>query len=130
MSRNTRTFTDLDFNFFKHPITDDVAVRYDENAIKQSIKSLIMTKNYERPFRSYIGSQVNALLFDNISAMTTTLLRKAIIDVITNFEPRVDVLDVIISYAPDENSVDIGIIFKIKNTQNPLTIDIILERTR
>ncbi|MGA1048851.1 MAG: hypothetical protein ACO3UU_12655 [Minisyncoccia bacterium] len=50
MARNTRIFSDLDFNFTAHPVTKDVSRKYDENAIKQSLKNLLLTRNFERPF--------------------------------------------------------------------------------
>jgi len=130
MARNTRTFSDLDFNFLKHPATRDATTRYDEEAIKQSLRNLILTRNYERPFRSYIGSQVNSLLFEPISPLLTAMLERAISDVIQNFEPRVDLLKVIVIFSPENNSVYITISFKIKNTSTPLSVNIILERTR
>lgn len=130
MARNTRTFSDLDFNFLVHPRTRDVSTRYDEDAIKQSLRNLILTRNYERPFRSYIGSQVNALLFEPISPLLTSMLEKAISDVIQNFEPRVDLLNVVVQYSPHNNDVYITISFKIRNTQTPMSVNLILERTR
>ena len=130
MARNTRTFSDLDFNFLEHPVTKDVSTRYDEDAIKQSLRNLILTKNYERPFRSYIGSQVNRLLFEPISPLLTAMLERAISDVIENFEPRVDLLKVTVIYSPENHDVYITISFKIKNTLTPLSVNLILERTR
>ena len=130
MARNTRTFSDLDFNFLEHPATRDVTTRYDEDAIKQSLRNLILTRNYERPFRSYIGSQVNSLLFEPISPLLTAMLERAISDVIQNFEPRVDLLKVTVIYSPENNNVYITISFKIKNTLTPLSVNLILERTR
>jgi phage baseplate assembly protein W len=130
MARNTRTFSDLDFNFLVHPRTKDVSTRYDEDAIKQSLRNLILTRNYERPFRSYLGSQVNALLFEPISPLLTSMLEKAISDVIQNFEPRVDLLNVVVQYSPQNNDVYVTISFKIRNTQTPMSVNLILERTR
>lgn len=130
MARNTRTFSDLDFNFLVHPRTKDVSTRYDEDAIKQSLRNLILTRNYERPFRSYLGSQVNALLFEPISPLLTSMLEKAISDVIQNFEPRVDLLSVAVQYSPQNNDVYVTISFKIRNTQTPMSVNLILERTR
>ena len=63
MPTNTRTFTDLDLNFTAHPVNKDVATKYDEQAIKQSVRNLILTKNFERPFHSEIGCQVRGMLF-------------------------------------------------------------------
>lgn len=130
MARQTRLFSDLDLNFTAHPVTKDISRRYDENAIKASLKSLILTKNFERPFHSEIGSPVMALLFEPASPMLEATMRRAIIDVISNYEPRVDLIDVIVSLMEDENAVDVTIEFKIANTERPLTLDLTLERTR
>jgi phage baseplate assembly protein W len=130
MARNTRIFSDLDLNFTAHPVTKDISRRYDENAVKTSLKNLILTRNFERPFHSEIGSPINALLFEPPSPMLNITLQRAIIDVVNNFEPRVDLLDVNVLSSPDENSLYVTITFKIVNTQQPLTLDLTLERTR
>jgi phage baseplate assembly protein W len=130
MARNTRTFTDLDFNFLLHPKTADVSTRSDEEAIKQSVRNLVMTRNFERPFRSEVGCQATALLFEPISPMTGTLIEKSISDVINNYEPRVVLLDVTAKFSPENNSVYATITFKIKNTETPVSVNLILERTR
>ena len=130
MARNTRTFSDLDLNFVAHPVTRDISRKYDDNAIKASIKNLILTKNYERPFHSEIGSQVTALLFENPSPMLQVLIQKAIVDMINNFEPRVELIDVSVDFSIDENSVYVTIEYKIVNTERPQKMELVLERTR
>lgn len=130
MARNTRIFSDIDLNFTAHPVTKDIARRYDENAVKASVKNLIMTSNYERPFHSELGSQVRALLFEPVTPMTRALLERTIEDLITNFEPRVDLIDVRVGVSEDNNSVYVTVEFKIVNTERPLTLDLVLERTR
>lgn len=130
MARNTRTFTDLDFNFLLHPKTGDVSTRSDEEAIKQSIRNLVMTRNFERPFRSEVGCQATALLFEPMSPMLATLIEKSIGDVINNYEPRVNLLEVKAKFSPENNSVYVTITFRIKNTQTPISVNLILERTR
>jgi phage baseplate assembly protein W len=130
MAKNTRTFSDLDFNFLVHPRTGDVTTRYDEEAIKQSIRNLILTRNYERPFRSEIGSQVNALLFEPMGPLLTNMIERTISNCINNYEPRVNLLSVLVSFSPENNDAYITITFKIKNTQTPVSVNLILERTR
>lgn len=130
MARNTRTFSDFDLNFTKHPVTNDVAMKYDEEAVKQSVKNLVLTQNYERPFHSEIGSQIRGLLFEPAMPMATILLKKAIIDTIVNFEPRVRLIDVYVNFQPDSNSIEVTIEFVIINTVRPLTVSFILKRTR
>jgi len=130
MARNTRIFSDLDFNFTAHPVTRDIVRRYDENAVKTALKNLILTRNYERPFHSEIGSQINALLFEPASPMLGISLKRAIVDVITNYEPRVELIDVEVLVSPDSNAVYVTIEFVIVNTTSPITLDLTLERSR
>lgn len=130
MARNTRTFSDLDLNFTAHPLTGDIARKYDDEAIKQSVRNLILTNNYERPFHSEIGSQIRGLLFEPVTPMLNILLKRAIIDTITNFEPRVRLIDVLVRFSPDNNDVYISIQYMIVNTTRPIQIDLVLKRTR
>lgn len=129
-SRNTRTFSDLDLNFFANPYTKDISKKYDENAIKQSIKNLVLTRHYEKKFHPEIGSQVKGLLFENDSPMLQTTMERAITYTIENFEPRAKLLSVYVNTDGDTNSVSVSITFSIINTQKPLTIDFTLQRTR
>jgi phage baseplate assembly protein W len=130
MARNTRLFTDIDLNFTKHPVTGDITRRFDENAIKASVKNLLLTRNFERPFHSEIGSPIRALMFELPGPMFDVMLQRAIIDVINNFEPRVEIIDVRVNDASDLNAVYVTLEFKIVNTERPITLDLALERTR
>lgn len=130
MARNTRTFSDLDLNFTAHPVTKDITRRFDENAIKASLKNLILTQNYERPFHSEIGSPIRALMFEPASPLVVASIKKAIYDMVNNFEPRVRLIDVQVRYLPDSNEIGVTIVFSIINTEKPLTLDLVLERTR
>ena len=130
MARNTRIFSDLDLNFTKHPVTKDITRRYDDNAIKQSVKNLLLTRNFGRPFHSEIGSPIRQLLFDNPGPMFNVMLKRAVIDVINNFEPRVNIIDVRVDDYSDANEVYVTLEFTIVNTERPITLDLALERTR
>jgi phage baseplate assembly protein W len=129
-------YSDLDLDFIMHPTTKDVVKKTGVDAIKRSVRNLILTNFYDRPFRSYIGSNAQKLLFDNINMFTATFLRDAIEDTITSFEPRV-LLDVStadkgieISVNPDNNGYNVKITFIIVNTATPATINLFLERLR
>ena len=130
MARNTRIFSDLDLNFTKHPVTKDITRRYDDDAIKQSVKNLLLTRNFERPFHSEIGSPIRQLLFDNPGPMFNVMLQRAVIDVINNFEPRVNIIDVRVDDYSDANEVYVTLEFTIVNTERPITLELALERTR
>ena len=130
MPSNTRQFSDLDLNFTPHPVTGDVGFKVDENAIKQAVKNLVLTQNFERPFHSEIGSSLRSLLFEPATHMTKEILRKTISDTITNFEPRVELIGVDINYTLDDTAVNVRVRFKVINTFTPIDVNLTLERTR
>lgn len=130
MAHNSRTFTDIDLNFLAHPVTKDITVRTNEQAIKSSIRNLILTSNYEKPFHPEIGSQINSLLFEPATPMLPIMLKKAIEFTIYNFEPRVNLTNVSTILSEDENSINVSIEFVIINTSTPVGLDLILYRTR
>ena len=130
MPSNTRQFTDLDLNFTPHPVTGDVGFKVDENAIKQAVKNLVLTQNFERPFHSEIVSSLRSLLFEPATPMTKEILRKTISDTITNFEPRVELIGVDINYTLDDTAVNVRVRFKVINTFTPIDVNLTLERTR
>lgn len=123
-------YNDIDLDFFANPATKDIITLTGADAIKRSIRNLIFTNFYERPFRSSIGSNVRKLLFDLATPLTATFLRTAMIETITNLEPRAQLLDVEILPAEDQNSYSATIYFKVKNLPQPLVITIFLNRIR
>lgn len=129
-TKKQRTFSDLDLNFTAHPVTGDIARLYDENAIKRSVRNLLQTNNFERPFHSEIGSQIRALLFEPASPILNTMLKRVITDTINTFEPRVVVNSVTVSSNADNNSLNVTLLFTIVNTVNPVTMNVVLQRTR
>jgi phage baseplate assembly protein W len=130
MTRNTRNFSDLDLNFTAHPVTGDVSRRFDDNAIKTSLRNLILTNNYERPFHSEIGTPIRGMLFEPFSPMLASNIERAIFDTVSSFEPRVNLDNVEVTASPDENSIVISLTYRVLNTVRPVTLDISLERTR
>jgi len=116
--------------FLANPVSKDIYKKYDENAIKQSIKNLILTKNFERPFRSDIGSQISSLLFEPITPVLRATIKKTITNTIISYEPRVNLLNVEVLLSPDNNGVYVTIVFSIVNTSTPISVDLFLERTR
>lgn len=126
----TRKFSDIDLSFKPHPTTGDLVAKYDDAAIKNSIKNLIMTKHFERPFRSDLGSSVNSLLFETPHPGTIVLLKEEITNTIINYEPRAVPLQVAVNFSPDNHTLNIAIVFKIVNTNQPLTLQFTLDRKR
>lgn len=128
-------YSDLDLDFIAHPTTKDVVKKTGADAIKRSVRNLILTNFYDRPFRSYIGSSAQKILFDNINPLTATFLKNAIIEVINNFEPRVQLVNddnngVIVQVNADNNGYNVTISFVIVNRSEPVVVSFFLERLR
>jgi phage baseplate assembly protein W len=126
----TKQFIDLDLNFTPHPVSKDITKRINESAIKASLKNLLLTGYYERPFHSEIGSPIRQLLFELATPVTRELIKRAIHDIVLNFERRVTLTNVEVRFNDDNNSVDVVVEFKILNSINTTTLDLTLERTR
>lgn len=130
MATNTRKYSDFDATFAANPNTGDLMLRQDESAVKFAIKNLVLTRNYERPFDSSIGSQIKRYLFEPMDDMTIIIMKKVISDCIVKHEPRVDLLGVNVNANPDGNEITFSITFAIKNTEKPLNLTFVLDRTR
>ena len=130
MPINTRTFSDIDLNFIPNPVTGDITLRLDDYAVKAALQSLILTSFYERPFHSEIGTPVNSLLFENNTPALPLLVQRVITDTINNFEPRANLIQVDVTSSADDYYLDVTIIFTILNTTRPITLTMVLERSR
>lgn len=123
-------YSDLNLDFIRHPTTGDVVKLIGPEAVGRSIRNLVLTNFYDRPFRSYIGSGAQRMLFDNISNMTARLLEQHITQVIENFEPRATVIGVTALADPDNNGYSVQLVFSINNRPEPYQTTIFLERIR
>lgn len=128
-------YSDLDLDFIAHPTTGDIVKKTGIDAIKRSVRNLILTNFYDRPFQPYIGSNAQKLLFDNINPLTATFLRNAIIETIQNFEPRIALVDegnrgVEVVVNEDNNGYSATLTFVIINTGESAKINLFLERIR
>ena len=128
--RSTRIFSDLNLNFTKNPATKDVARLTDVEAVKRSVRNLVLTNRFERPFHPEIGSSVRELLFENISPLTAVLLKDRIAEVINNFEPRAGLVDVNVNDQPDRNEYVVTVSFYVLNSPEPTDVTVYLQRLR
>lgn len=123
-------YSDLDLDFQIHPITKQLIKKTGNDAVKRSIRNLIFTNYYERPFRSNIGSDIPQLLFDNVDPMTAMFLQDAIKTLINTFEPRVRLTNVDVVADIDENGFKVTIQYVILNREQPASFNLFLERIR
>jgi len=121
---------DLDLSFTPNPVTGDINPLRDIEAIKRSVKNLILTNFQERPFQPEIGSGVRGLLFELADPITIHDIETAISRTINNFEPRVNLLEVNVNDEVDNNSYSVSITFQVIATEQVGNATIILERLR
>jgi len=130
MATINKIYSDIDFTFTKKPVTADVALSYDAQAVSRSIRNLLNTQNYDRLFNPDLGSQITALLFENISPTVASTLEIMISNMIKTYEPRATPQSVNVSSLPEKNSYSVSITFYIENATLPTTTTILLERNR
>jgi phage baseplate assembly protein W len=130
MENQTRIYKDLDLAFTKHPIKNDVNRKTGYNAVIQSVKNLVLLSHYEKPFHPEIGGNVRKMLFEPLDPITANIIAKEIEDVITNFEPRVQLRSIDVVENFDNNGYDITIEFFLLNLPEPIQTTIFLERLR
>ena len=124
-----RWFTDIDVNMTLHPQTGDLVLKYDINAIKRSIRNLLTTNLFERPFKPSLGINLSAMLFELGTAETDTIvLERDIISLINNYERRASVQS--ITSVVRGHNLDITMFITISNDPRPQEINITLQRVR
>ena len=128
--RATRIYKDLDLDFGRNTVTNDVNKLTDVEAVKRSVRNLINTNHFERPFHPEIGGNVRALLFENITPLTSLNLQRKIEEVLSNFEPRAKITQILADPDIDRNGYKLTIKFYVIGVQNPITVETFLERLR
>ena len=123
-------YSDLDLDFQINPITGDINKKKGVDAVKRSLRNLIFTSYYERPFNSSIGSDVPKLLFDNVDLVTASLLEDALKRLINIYEPRVQLSNLAVFADIDNYGFNVQMEYIILNTETPATFNIFLERIR
>lgn len=125
-------YSDLDLDLNRNPVTGDIGFKYDADAVKRSVRNLILLQFYEKPFHPEINSKISSSLFEfPESPNTQYILKEAIGKVIRDYEPRVDKYDIQIFYNPDENMLAANISFTVKNIPNAIsTVRVPLVKTR
>ena len=129
-TRNSRRFRDLDLDFGRNTVTNDVNVVEDVIAIKRAVKNLVQTNFYERPFRPELGCGVKELLFENFTPMTKIFLQRKIEEVLENYEPRVELQNVAVDDDQDGNRLVVDIYFYIVGVTGPQVVQTFLQRVR
>jgi len=129
--RISRSFKDISLSFVPHPVTKDLQVLKNENAIRRSVRNIVETIPTERFFNSLLGSDVRDSLFEFVDFGTASVIQSQILVAIENFEPRVENVVVEVDPQPDQNSFDVTVIFDIIGQEFPTQeYSFLLEATR
>ena len=112
------------------PVTKDVALRYDDQAVIASVRNLLLTNFYERPFQPNLGSNLTGLLFEPSTNITASILSDEITNVITNFEPRVTISNLDVQVNSDDDGFNVYLSFFIGNNTTPTSVNLLLQRSR
>lgn len=128
--RQNIRYSDIPINLQVHPIKGDLLTITNADAIKRSIKNLLLTDRGERFFKPFLGAGLKTYLFENISSDIAYLIKEEVTLTIQNYEKRANVIRVNVVANPDYNSYSVSVIFSIINNPEPITLDLILERIR
>ncbi len=129
--RNLRQYSDLDLFFGKKTSDKDISKVTDVQAVKRSVRNLVLLNHYEKPFHPEIGSGVRDMLFELMTPITAVILTRKIEDVIKNFEPRARLVGVSAFPDLDRNAYEVKVEFYVVNTPTELVdLTVFLERLR
>ena len=131
IQRKSKAFKDISLSFDPHPVTKDLPVIINERAIVRSVRNLVETIPTERFFDSNLGTNIRELLFENMTASSVMIIEDMVRNTIRNYEPRVGDIGVEVDAVPDDNSVNVRVLFEIIGLEAPLqSFSFILEPTR
>ena len=129
ISSRTVDYLDIDLTFAKKP-AGDIYKKRDAAAVKQSIKNLLLTDYYEKPFQPFFGANLRAMLFELADEDTEEEVEENIRNAINKYEPRAEILTITVNVLPDQNDMRVSVYFKIISTQETVTFTTNLSRLR
>ena len=123
-------FVDLDLDFTLNPITKDVSLKFNDEAVKRSIRNIILTNSGEKPYVPEFGGNVKGTLFENFTPVNVVTLKGQLESAIRNFEPRAKLLKLEVTPNIDDNRLVVSVVFSVVNSPEPVTVEVPLERIR
>jgi len=127
----TKPYSDFDFPFKKHPVTGDVPIKRDVEAVKQSVRNILLTRRGEKFFDPDFGGSLTEYLFENFDIVVESEMEERIVNTLRNYEPRVRVLSVDVSDLSYRNALNLKLEVEILSPENVITdIEFIIERLR
>ena len=123
-------FSDFFTDFSRSPTSGMLNKKTNEDAVKQSVRNLLLTDKYERPYQPQIGSNIRALLFENWTPATGEIMKQYVQEVFDNFEPRAELVNCAVQANDSLNSIVVKIWFRLINSESITEFDVILKRVR
>jgi len=123
-------YRDLDLNFNRHPLTNDVTQLTESESVKRALRNLLSFKRYEKPFHPEINSGIYDSLFENVSSLQLDAMKTAVQLLVKKYEPRVILYDVVILPNLDGNSFSVTLTYSIINVQTPVSFTFNVQRNR
>ena len=127
---NQVVYKDVDTLFDIHPVSRKLNVLSNNAAVARSVKNLVLTNKGERPYQPFLGCDVRNQLFELNDGLIESEIEDTIADVINQYEPRAELISVDADVKPDQHSVEVTITFRVVNQQDPISINLMLERVR
>ena len=128
--RSSRIYKDLNLGFQQNTATKDIQKLTDVEAVKRSVRNLINLNHYEKPFHPEIGSNLRAMLFENMTPQMNALISRQIEELIQNYEPRARLVQARTIPLFDRNAYAVTINFQVVNSPEPVVVETLLERLR
>jgi len=128
--RSETIFSDLTTNLSLHPIKRDISLLTNEDSVKRSLRNILLTNKFERPFNPNFGANIRAHLFEHITPATAQVIKTEVRQALENYEPRALIHNVIVDAQPQRNAVSIQITFSTQTSPVPERIDVLLDRVR
>jgi phage baseplate assembly protein W len=129
-TRSSKIYKDLNLGFEQNTATKDIQKITDIEAVKRSVRNLINTNHYEKPFHPEIGSNLRAMLFELMTPQMNHVISKQIENLINNYEPRCRLVQVFTQPRIDRNGYSVQISFRVQNHPNEVIVESFLERLR
>jgi phage baseplate assembly protein W len=123
-------FKDIPLSFTAHPVTGNVKALVNRDAVKQSVKNIVLTNFYERPYSPNLGGDIISQLFENMDSITEYNIAKNIRQALDNYEPRAIIDEIKSDFFQDQNAINITITFRVRNDAEPISVNVLLDRIR
>jgi phage baseplate assembly protein W len=121
-------FKDIPLSFTAHPVTGNVKALVNRDAVKQSVKNIVLTNFYERPYSPNLGGNILSQLFENMDSITQYEISTNIRQALDNYEPRAIIDEIKSDFYQDENAINITITFRVRNDAEPISVNVLIRQ--